>query len=179
MKGVRRRLHDDSGISLVELLIAMFIVSIIGSILYGAFVSVLRTERFSGEDSHALAQLRIGTDRLSAELREGKRVYVNSTARLVRVWVDRNRDDRQDANERVTWEIRDAGGGLGNLVRYTDANPSIQPQAGQFLFPNAAFSYDVPPPGTTTVKISLSVRSQTGIAGTRTIEEQIRLRNKQ
>ena len=180
MKWIRRfraLRRGDDGISLVELLVAMFIVTIILVIVYGAAVVVMKTERYTGNDSQALGELRTAADRFSKELREGKRVYLGSSTTVIKFWVDSNRDNVQDAKERITWEIRDDGGGKAKLVRYTDEAPSqVVPVASLFSF-NSSFQYSPVPPGTSKVTISLSVNDQAGSSGIRTVSEQVLLRN--
>jgi prepilin-type N-terminal cleavage/methylation domain-containing protein len=66
----RRRLQDQSGFTLVELLVAMPIALIVLMIAMGAVATALRGELSSRQHSEALRAQQVGLERMTRELRE-------------------------------------------------------------------------------------------------------------
>ena len=64
-----RRMHDESGFSLVELLVAMVLMGIVGVMLLGAVIQGNRSTARAQERSEAITDLQLVMERLSRELR--------------------------------------------------------------------------------------------------------------
>lgn len=179
---MRRRFHAGSrgaedGVTVIELSVAMGIAGVVAAVLFAAIVTLQRTEVYTEQDSRALSELRINVDRLTRDLREARRVFSGSTARSIKVWLDDDRDNVQDANERVTWAVTTVAG-QGALTRDTDVvgvDPTIV--SGDIVDADA-FTYTPAPPSTARVDVTLRADAEAGYsAGERTVRTRIRLRN--
>jgi type II secretion system protein J len=108
-----RSLSEERGLTLVELLMVMAVSAIVVIVAYAGLDGAMRTDDFTRGDSEALVSLRIGMDRLEKELRQARTVYDESTSTMVKLWVDYDRDNQQDAVERVSWTLAAGAGGWG------------------------------------------------------------------
>jgi len=135
--------------TLVELMIATLLTGLLVSVMLTAFVVTSRTERQTGQDTQALASLRLVNDRIARELRQARRVYADSTGTRLHVWIDADRDNQQDPSERITFEITTnsgsapaAAGSTSTITRTTDASGATKvPIATNMqLFPVSASS---------------------------------------
>src|SRR5688572_16995202 len=100
--------RDERGISFIEMMVATAISAVVGSLLIAALSMVTRVDRFTRQDSEALAELRTAAERFQKELRQARKVYDSdtppaSTATIVHFWVDYNRDNQQNADEKLIW----------------------------------------------------------------------------
>lgn len=168
---------DERGFTLVELLILMAVSAIVVTVAYAGLNGATRTDDFTRNDAEALVSLRTGMDRLEKELRQARAVYDDSTATLVKFWVDYDRDNQQDPVEQVSWTL-EAGDSGWELTRDTEAGTGDY-FATANLLSGSQFTYDPAPPETTTVVIRLLADSDLdpGTAGTRTLRTEVRLRN--
>jgi prepilin-type N-terminal cleavage/methylation domain-containing protein len=170
-------LNGERGVTLVELLIVMAVSAIVVTVAYAGLDGATRTDDFTREDTEALVSLRTGMDRLERELRQARTVYDDSTSTTVRMWVDYDRDNQQDAVERVSWIL--AAGDTGwELTRDTDAGSGDYFATGNLLS-GSQFTYEPAPPDTTLVVVRLRADADpdVGSAGVRTLLTEVRLRN--
>jgi len=188
--------------TLVELLVVMLIMGIVGTIMMMAIMMTSRTDRQTDQDLRALNDLRLASTHMQRDLRQARRLYMDSTATRVHFWVDEDRDNQQEPSERINYEIvtRDGGppvaeGSPAMLVRYTDAAPSQRFVVSEQmqLFPATAldrltFQYSptftpAPTPSTewartTLVTLTFAADAAPGpYPGTRTLRTNIRMRN--
>jgi type II secretory pathway pseudopilin PulG len=169
----------EQGTTVVELVVAMAIASVVAVVLFAAVVTVQRTEVYTEQDSRALAELRVNVDRFTRELREARRVYSGSstTARSIKFWVDDDRDNQQDPTERVTWAVT-AVGADGQLTRTTDVAGATPDRVSADIVVADAFTYTPAPPGTVRVDVVFQADVDEGrSAARRTVRTVIRLRN--
>jgi type II secretory pathway pseudopilin PulG len=173
--------QNEKGISFVEMIVAMAITAMVGSLLVAAFSMMNRVDRFSQQDTEALADLRTAAERFQKEMRQARKVYdtVNapaSTSVLVHFWVDYNRDNQQNLAERLIWRFETASGGKMRLVRTSEAGDS-RIQATN-LVSGSSFTYSPAPPGTTLVTLTLRADVSSGDQPSpRTVRTKVRLRN--
>ena len=180
------RLHqDERGISFVEMIVAMAISAVVGLLLIAAMNMVTRVDQFTRQDSQALGELRAATERFQKEMRQARKVYdandlPGSTATLVHFWVDYNRDNQQNVDERIIWRLETASSGM-RLIRTNDqkeaasAAPFIEAVG---LVSGSAFSFAPTPPDTTVVTLTLRADISSGSQpSVRTVRTQVRLRN--
>jgi type II secretory pathway pseudopilin PulG len=177
--------HDERGITFVEMVVAMAIAAVVGSLLIAALSMVTRVDKFTREDSQALGELRTATERFQKEMRQARKVYdvLNvpaSTASIVHFWVDYNRDNQQTANERIIWRFETSSAGI-RLVRTSDEkeaaaqSPFVEAVG---LVSGSAFTYSPSPPETTVVTMTLRADIGSGSnPSPRTIQTRVRLRN--
>ena len=194
----RARTPGQAGMTLVELMIAMLLTGILCSAILAAFIVTDRTDRQTGQDSQALASLRLVNDRIAKELRQARRVYSDSTGAKLHIWVDGDRDNQQDPSERITFAITTNSGGAAvaagttsTITRVTDAPGAVKiPIATNMqLFPaSATFVYSpsytsVASPSTvwtdvTLVSMTIASDDAPGpFPAPRTLKTDMRLRN--
>jgi type II secretory pathway pseudopilin PulG len=186
MTDLTRINRDERGISLVEMMVATVISAVVGSLLIAAMGMVTRVDRFTRQDSEALAELRTATERFQKEMRQARKVYdidnpPASTATIVHFWVDYNRDNQQNADEKLIWRLETASLGEMRLVRTNEEkeaaaeDPFVEAVG---LVTGSSFAYNPAPPDTTIVTLTLraDINSVDQPSG-RTVRTQVRLRN--
>ncbi len=121
----------QAGVTLVELMVTMLITSLVGAMIVAAYMLTSRSDRQASQDHQALATLRLANDRIERDLRQARRIYNDSTAGRLHMWVDYDRDNQQDLSERITFEITTnnglapaVAGTTSTLRRKTDAPAS-------------------------------------------------------
>lgn len=165
--------HDDEGISLVELAISSFILLIISAIMLTALLMASRTNQIVAEDTETLTTARIARARMEREIRQADEILAASSSSSVVLWLDTNNDDSKDTGEQITWEFVDqdgVSGGKADLFRRSN-DPAVgdRPNGIHYQSPLGAtyvpFTYDVLPPATQQVTITLIVEPETDGAG--------------
>lgn len=177
--------EDERGITFVEMMVASAISAVVGSLLLGALSMVTRVDKFTREDSEALGELRTAAERFQKEMRQARKVYDSgdapaSTATVVHFWVDYNRDNQQNADERIIWRLETFSAGM-RLIRTTEQKEAASEAPfieAVDLVSGSSFSYAPAPPGTTAVTLTLRADVSSGSQPTvRAIRTQVRLRN--
>ena len=168
----RRRRRDERGVSVTELIIAMAIFSIIGSVALGGLGSSSRTLGQVDDEVQGLQDLRTVTERVARDLRQARGIVatypagavlegvnvggqVASDATKVTIWIDANSDYKESPSERVTWTLR-AGSNAGQYDVVRLDNAGGRSVVGHSLVSNIAFSYDAPPPRTRVVTVDMT-----------------------
>lgn len=181
------RIHDDRGITLVEMAISSFIMLVIGAIMLTALLMVSRTNEAVAQDTESLTTARIARHRLEREIRQADAVLPASTATSIAMWLDENNDDLQDPEELITWSFQDLDGipgGKAQLVRSVAATTVgdridgvhyRSPDGGAY----SPFTYSPAPPGTQQVTVLIIVEPETeGTGGASvTLESTVTPRN--
>jgi type II secretory pathway pseudopilin PulG len=180
--------QDERGITFVEMVVAMAIAAVVGSLLIGALSMVTRVDRFTSQDSQALGELRTATERFQKELRQARKLYCGcpaddtnlpaSTAAVVHFWVDYDRNNQQEDDEQFIWRFETASSGTMRLVRTSEAAgaPVLIEAVG--LVSGSSFTYDPAPPDTTVVTLTLRADISSGSdPSPRSVRTQVRLRN--
>lgn len=172
--------QDERGITFVEMVVAMAIAAVVGTLLIAAMSMVTGVDRFTRQDSEALGELRTATERFQKEMRQARKIYdadPPSTETTVHFWVDYNRDNQQNANERLIWRLETASAGVMRLVRTSEAGETPFIEAVN-LVPGSSFAYTPAPPDTTVVTLTLTADVSSGAQpSARTVRTQVRLRN--
>ena len=173
-------MSNERGVSLVEVLIATVITGIVLSVLVGGTIVTYRTQNFTQQDSASLGALRSALDRFEKEVRQARVMYAGSSAKTVLIWVDYDRDNQQDLEERITWTIEDLGSDRAQLTRATDAEPAPRIISSNLVFDASAaeFGYNDPSPqAATLISVRFTARASGSLSGKRTVETEVRLRN--
>lgn len=177
--------EDERGITFVEMMVASAISAVVGSLLIAALSMVTRVDKFTREDSEALGELRTATERFQKEMRQARKVYDTndlpaSTATIVHFWVDYNRDNQQNADERIIWRLETFSSRM-RLVRTNDQKEAASEAPfieAVDLVSGSSFSYAPAPPDTTAVTLTLRADVSSGSQpSVRTVRTQVRLRN--
>ena len=177
---IRPSPRDERGMTLIELLIAMAVTTVVLGVVMGGILSALRSDQFIQEDSRALEELRSAMNRMTAELREARLVYLGSNARQITFWVDADRDATQDTVEKITWAVEGSGTD-GILTRTTAADiAASQPKVtiAREVVLRDTFTYAPPVPSATVVTIQLTSDVALDDTGApRSVRTKLRLRN--
>lgn len=107
----------ESGITLVELMVAMMITAILGAVVATWMTSAVKAANMHRDDDIAVQDLRQAKDLLTRELRSAAEVVTLSPT-MITVWVDSDYSGAPDDGEIITWSIESDG----TLVRWTDVD---------------------------------------------------------
>lgn len=199
MRIAKGLLPKDAGVTLIETLIVMLLLSIVGTLVTRSVIDTHQIVRLTDDQTQGLADVRIASERLGRDIREARSVLCNPSgtdAALVaadpdclyhlQLWIDYDADYAQQADETVTWRL-DPGAVVGefDLVRVVGSSaPVVQSRT---IVKQVAFGYDLAPtavlpvpgaPHTTTVNIDMTYDAVRG-SGTseKTVSFTARLRN--
>lgn len=129
--------------SLVELLVAMVLISILGAIVSAAVLMSHKQVRIADDEATGLSDTRVVIERLGRDIRVSRGVDAGATDANLVLWVDYNSDYVRSASaqpdEIVTWSVVDQGTGQYNTLRST-AGGEVQLQA-RTLVSDLAFCY--------------------------------------
>ncbi len=135
---------DERGLTLVELLVAVALLSVIGTISVAAFMSGNRTFGFTDDDVRGQADLRIVTDRLARDLREARGINVGATASALTIWTDLDADYKKEIGEIITWEVVPGSGGTSHFDVKRSVDDGTSVVVGRAVIDAFAFSYADP-----------------------------------
>jgi prepilin-type N-terminal cleavage/methylation domain-containing protein len=153
-----RRDASDQGVTLVELLVTMFLLSIVGTLVVVATTQAQRTFTNADDENLGLSDAKVVLDRLGTDVRQGRALVCDGgladpsdatstdpyCQSHLQVWVDSNSDYAQQATEVITWRLsksssaehydvwREVGSGA-SMVRKREATS---------LWTRFAFTYD-------------------------------------
>lgn len=150
-----RRLREQHGASVVELLVAMLIVGFIGMAATASIVAMQRVGAGASEFQEDLDTARIALDRVRREVRAARGVTPDSTPTRLQLRVA---GTDGAAAQLVTWELVDLGD-RWTLQRYVGADTSRRQTVARNLLPSSTFAYDQSPPRTSRVDVLLEVAS--------------------
>jgi type II secretory pathway pseudopilin PulG len=98
----RRR---ESGFTLVELLVIVFLLAVIGAVSLAAFQSGSDALGRVDDDIQGQQDLKIVTERLTRDIRAGRGVHDTSDPSTLSVWIDYDADYIKDASEIIVWDV--------------------------------------------------------------------------
>ena len=139
MTGDRRRRQD--GMTLVELLVVLVVGGVLTTISLSALASGRDTLTRAQDDAQGQADVAGVVQRLSADLRQARRVEPGSAPGMLVLWVDRDGDEVRSAAEAVTWQVMSPPAGrrhfrlarLDGAGRHTDeARTLVSPDVFTF-----------------------------------------------
>jgi type II secretory pathway pseudopilin PulG len=201
------RPRRDDGITLIELLVSMMLLSVVSAVVVTAVVSASRSLRRNENEAQGLSDVRVVTERLGRDIEQARGVSAPGTlapgetraqacSNRLTLWIDYNSDYIQTVDETVTWVLQGGSNGHYDVHRIVGslATPSSNVIEGRTLVSNVAFSYtpydnatdkcpvlpsstNVPAP-TSTVSTSIKYNARTASGGSdKTIDFTNRLRN--
>lgn len=146
MRVMRRyRLRDQTGTTLVEMLVTMTLLAVVGTMTATIMIAVQRTMRRGDDESRGLADVRKAVERLDRDVRDARGISITgvaattATASQLTIWIDANSDYVHQSTEDVTWNLVSASGGHFNLVRTVSGGTSAV--EARTLVSSLAFSY--------------------------------------
>jgi hypothetical protein len=113
---------DESGVTLVEVMMAGAIITLVLALSITWFGAVAGMDTFQASDFAALDELRTAKSRLTKELRFADGMLGTTDPTSIEIWVDHDRSGGSGPDqpgERITWEITDT-----QLIRYEDGDAS-------------------------------------------------------
>ena len=179
----RQARREDGGLTLVELLVTVMLMSVVGAVVLAATVDTHRVFRSDSDEAQGLADVKTVVERLGRDIRDARGVDAGATTSQLTLWIDSNSNYRRDTNEIVTWKIVDVSGstcttvGHCNVVRTVQGGTAVV--EARTLISNFAFAYDVAAPDTRLVTVTMqydAVRGRYG-TGSRSVTFKDRLRN--
>jgi prepilin-type N-terminal cleavage/methylation domain-containing protein len=149
-RAVRLRLAADDGLTLVELIVATLLVSILGAIVTTAVITSHKQVRLADDEATGLGDVKTVIERLGRDIRGSRGVDAGATQNTLRLWIDYNSDyirsSTSQADEIITWSVVDSGDGRQfNTLRST-AGGSVRLQADT-LVSSTLFCYKSTPLG--------------------------------
>jgi prepilin-type N-terminal cleavage/methylation domain-containing protein len=187
---IQGRSPDQSGFTLVELLVVLLIGSIISAAAVAGIMSVTRAERFTDEYARVVDDGRLSLDRIRQELRGGRRVFPSSTPHHLYWWTDQNQDGLQQPEEKINYCVApmatntcvtSSQTGQFRLIRWSDAESiSVARTIAATLTTTDVFSgYDTTMTETRVVTLTFVLDVQSGGTGPNavTMDASVRLRN--
>ena len=201
MTAFRRLLRrDDSGFTLVELLVVMVLTGIIGSLCVAAVQSSSKVFIHNDDENRGLRDANVILDRLARDVRQARGVVCDggladlsdptSTDPLctghLQLWIDSNYDFIEQPTEVVTWRLQKDPDGIHYdvwRIQGTGAGGTsvTSQQEATSLIVRTLFSYDTPtaPQNATIVTMQMQYDAMVGL-GTdlRWATFSARLRNK-
>jgi prepilin-type N-terminal cleavage/methylation domain-containing protein len=150
-------LRDDRGLSLVEVLVAMVLLTIVGSLVTRAMIDSHKVVRITEDQTQGLADVRIASERLSRDIRDARSVLCNPIGTPpalaaadptclyhLQLWIDYNSNYVQEPAETVTWQLTPNGDQF-DMSRVVNGVGRVQARS---IVTQVAFSYDLPPGST-------------------------------
>lgn len=176
-----KRAQGDSGVSLVEVLIVIVLLSIVSTLVTRAVLDSHKVVRITEDQTQGLADVRIASERLSRDIREARSVVCNPPGTPpalaaadptclyhLQLWVDYDSDYLQEPAETVTWSLTPGTSpGQFDLSRAVGADVRVQART---IVTQVAFGYDLQPgasapiagaAGTATVHVNMTYDSMT------------------
>lgn len=192
-----REPRDDSGMTLIEVLVVVILLGVIGTLTTRAIIDSNKLVRAVNDQTQGLSDVRVATERLIRDVRDARSVLCNPAgtpaallpdtpcAYHLQLWIDYNSDYVQTADETVTWNLRSSSSpGQYDLIRTVNGSTQVEART---IVNNVAFTYDVAPgatapgPGavhTTAVNVNMLYDSVTNSGtSTKTVSVTGRLRN--
>lgn len=130
----------DTGLTLVELLIVMFLTGIVSTIVLFAMKGVYAGQRTADNESNGLSDVRTVNERLGRDLRDAREVYQGATSSQLVLWIDYNSNYIVDSDEIVTWQLQQGCSGCHYQVLRSQQGGVTKTEA-RTLVSNIAFCY--------------------------------------
>ncbi|MEX2323224.1 MAG: prepilin-type N-terminal cleavage/methylation domain-containing protein [Acidimicrobiia bacterium] len=164
-------LRGEGGMTLVELMVSMLLMSFIATALVAGMTTAMRSANLHRDDDRAVQDLRHAKERLTRELRAITEL-TGASASSVTFWLDEDADGIVDLGETITWEITTGG----SLVRSTNAGASSS-VVSNLVAGSSGFTFDAAAVGEIR-RIGIELTAAVGSSdGTRSIQTEIFLRN--
>jgi len=154
----RRSASDDSGITLIELLVTMILLAVVSTLVVTAVTQAGRILTHTDDEAVGLADAKVILDRLGRDIRESRSTVcdggladsTDSTsgdpgcAAHLQLWIDANSDYAQQPSEVVTWRLQLNPDGVHfDVWRITGTGPSaVARRQASSLIVRMAFTYD-------------------------------------
>jgi prepilin-type N-terminal cleavage/methylation domain-containing protein len=197
-KQLRRRMGEDSGVTLVEMLVTMILLGVVGSLVTAAVVQAGRSLTHVDDENKGLQDAKVILDRMGRDVREARGVTCDGAladptdptssdpncSDHLQLWIDTNSNYIQEPSEVVTWRLQLNGDADGHwdVWRITGTgSTALRQRQASTLIVNNVYHYenDAQPATSQIVKIGLEYDAIVGRGtDTRRAALTVRLRNK-
>lgn len=140
MSPLGARLRDDRGMTLVELLVSMVLISIVGVVITTGYMSTLRGIRYDDDEAQGLSDVRKVVERLGRDVRQARSIDAGADASQLALWIDYDSDYKKDTNEVVTWRLQ-AGAEAGHYDVVRSVPGGAEYRQATTLVSQIAFQY--------------------------------------
>ena len=97
--------HDDSGVTLVEVIISTVLMSVVVAAIASAMHSGRRVFTLADDEATGVIDIRAAVERLGRDVRNARALDAGATSSTLALWIDANSDYQRQADEVVTWTI--------------------------------------------------------------------------
>lgn len=167
---------SESGVTLVELLVAISLLAVVATATMTVVVTTSQSQNRTANLGQVMSDARTSLDRMRKEVRGARRIYGSdaptstnpagqnnaSDQDTLSFWIDSNDDDIQQASEQITYQLTTLATGRFEIVRFTHDAPSSTRSMARTLVNNDPFSYDVAPPETRVVNLNMDFQVASG-----------------
>ncbi len=154
----RRSASDDSGITLIELMVTMILLAVVSTLVVTAVTQAGRILTHTDDEATGLADAKVILDRLGRDIRESRAAECDggladptdassgdSTCAVhLQLWIDSNSDYARQSSEIVTWRLQQNSDGVHfDVWRIAGTGPSaVARRQASSLIVRMAFTYD-------------------------------------
>lgn len=154
----RRLRADDSGMTLIELLVTMILLGVVSTLVVTAVTQAGRILTHTDDEATGLADAKVILDRLGRDIRESRSTECDGgladpgdptsadppCAAHLQLWIDANSDYVRQASEVVTWRLEQNPDGVHfDVWRIAGVGPSATAhRQASSLIVRMAFTYD-------------------------------------
>jgi len=168
----------DDGVTLIELMVTVVLLSIVMTIAVGAIIASSRVFTATDDDSTGLADARKVAERMGRDIRNARGVDAGATTSQLVLWVDANSDYKRQPDEAITWVLVPSVGSPGHFDVIRKVGTSSQIIESRTSVSQIAFAYDVAAPKTQVVTANVTYDAFIGAgSGARELYFVERLRN--
>jgi Tfp pilus assembly protein FimT len=122
-QSLRRRLHQEEGVTLVELMVSMIVAAILIAIMTVLTTMVFRQNAIQENEFDALNEMRFAKAEMVREIRFATAALPTTTPNTIDIWIDRDGSGGtgpDQPGEQVTWQIVGT-----DLVRFEDGDDTV------------------------------------------------------
>ncbi|MDP3711836.1 MAG: hypothetical protein Q8R60_05050 [Mycobacteriales bacterium] len=133
---------DDSGVSLAEVLVAMTLALVVGTMVQVGFLNASQLFRITEAETDGQTDVKTTVQRLGRDIRAARSLDAGASPSQLVVWVDTNSDYKKQNSEIVTWNLQASPSVAGQFdVTRTDGAGSRR--QSRLIVSNLAFCYRV------------------------------------
>ncbi len=155
------RMRKDSGLTLVEVLVATVLLGVVSSILLTGLTRVVDVLTRADDNNRGMFDATVVLDRLARDIRQGRSVVCDGgLAQLddpssadpdcsshLQLWIDEDSDYAEDPSEVVTWRLaRSVDGEHYDVIRYQGLADAVGQKQATSLIVRTLFTYDTAMP---------------------------------
>lgn len=132
------RLRGDEGVSLVEMLVAMVLTALLGTITVSAVSGTSKVFRLTDQESLGQTDVRTTIERLGRDVRNARSLDAGASASQLVLWIDSNSDYVKQPSEIVTWRLVAGTNGHYDVARVANG---LTTRTARLVISQLAFSY--------------------------------------